>query len=135
LSIGSFIASIGILRFTVFTSSQAVYALGAAIREEVFDPLNHAFTQDARTEDDYAEAKRQCESVFFRQSGFPVTAVRFPIVAGVEDYTGRLRWHLERVRQEAPIYFPSLHARLSLIHSDAAAEVLRSLADAGPWVR
>lgn len=116
----------------VFTSSQAVYALGAAIREEVFDPLNHTFTQDARTTDSYAEAKRQCESVFFRQSGFPVTAVRFPIVAGTDDYTGRLRWHLEHVGQEAPIYFPNLHARLSLIHSDDAAEVLRSLTEAGP---
>lgn len=116
----------------VFTSSQAVYTLGAAIREEVFDPLNHTFTQNARTEDGYAEAKRQCEGVFFRQSGFPVTAVRFPIVVGTDDYTGRLRWHLERVRQEAPIYLPNLHARLSLIHSDDAAEILRGLADAGP---
>ena len=86
----------------VFTSSQSVYAPGAAVREEVFDPLNHPFTKDARTGDDYAEAKRQCEAVFFRQSGFPVTAVRFPIVAGVDDYTGRLRWHLERVQQGAP---------------------------------
>ncbi len=116
----------------VFTSSQSVYAPGAAIPEETFDPLTHPFTKDVLTVDDYAEAKRQCEAVFFRQSGFPVTAVRFPIVAGVDDYTGRLRWHLERVCKEEPIYFPRLDARLSLIHSDDAASVLRFLAGAGP---
>ena len=116
----------------VFTSSKSVYAYGAALREEDFDPLEHHFTTDARTEDDYAEAKRQCEAVFSRQSGFPVTAVRFPIVVGTDDYTGRLRWHIERVRRGAPMYFPCLEARLSLIHSDDAAQTLRFLADAGP---
>ena len=112
----------------VFTSSKSVYAYGAAIREEAFDPLNHPVTKDVRTVDDYAEAKRQCEAVFFGQSGFPVTAVRFPIVAGMDDYTGRLRWHLVRVQKGEPMYFPCLDARLSLIHSDDAAEVLRFLA-------
>ncbi len=116
----------------VFTSSQSVYAPGAAIREETFQPSEHIFTKDVLTGDDYAEAKRQCEAVFFRQGGFPVTAVRFSIVAGVEDYTGRLRWHLERVWKGEPIYFPDLEARLSLIHSDDAAGILRFLAEAGP---
>ena len=116
----------------VFTSSQAVYASGAAIQEEVFDPLTHPFTQDVRTKDNYAEAKRQCEAVFFGQSGFPITAVRLPIVAGVNDHTGRLHWHLQRVQGGEPIYFPRLEARLSLIHADDAAEVLRFLVGTGP---
>ena len=116
----------------VFTSSKSIYAYGTSIREQAFDPLEHRFTQDVRTKDDYAEAKRQCEAVFFDQSGFPMTAVRFPIVVGVDDYTGRLRWHLEHVQQGTPMYFPCLEARLSLIHSDDAAEVLRFLVDTGP---
>ena len=116
----------------VFTSSQSVYGPGAGLREKDFDPLAHAFTQDARTADNYAEAKRQCESVLFRQSGFPVTAARLTIVIGEGDYTGRPRWHMERVRAGVPIYFPNLEARLSLIQSEDAAAALRHLAVAGP---
>ncbi len=116
----------------VFTSSQAVYGPGASIVEEVFNPLEHPFARDALTTKDYPEAKRQCETVFFVQNVFPVTAVRFPIVAGIDDYTGRLQWHLDRVRNGEPLYFPNLNARLSLIHSDDAARVLAGLAGSVP---
>ena len=116
----------------VFTSSMSVYDLGASIQEQAFDPLAHTFAQDVSSRENYAEAKRQCETVFFNQNSFPVTAVRFPIVTGVDDYTGRLCWHVERVRQGAPVYFPNLDARLSLIHSDDAAKVLMFLAGSLP---
>ncbi|EKN66902.1 hypothetical protein BABA_13477 [Neobacillus bataviensis LMG 21833] len=33
----------------------------------------------------YAEGKRQAEAVLFQQATFPVVAVRFPIVMGVDD--------------------------------------------------
>ena len=116
----------------VFTSSQSVYEPGVAIKEYAFDPISHSFAKDALTQEKYAEAKRQCEAVFFTQRAFPMTAVRFPIVVGVDDYTGRLRWHIERARKREGIYFPNLNARLSLIHADDAAEVLKFLAGSVP---
>jgi nucleoside-diphosphate-sugar epimerase len=69
----------------IFTSSQSVYGAGAFLPESAFDPVTYEFTTDST---DYAEAKRQCESVFFHQSKLKVTAIRFPIVCGHDDYTG-----------------------------------------------
>lgn len=111
----------------VFISSQSVYGPGKSIPESDFDPLKHSFHKVANRDRDYAEAKRQCEAVLFRSASFPVAAVRFPIVVGPDDYTGRLRFHVERVREGRALHFPNPKAQLSLVHSEDAAEFLRNL--------
>ncbi len=111
----------------VFTSSQSVYGAGALIKEASFDPLAFKFSEEANSKTAYAEAKRQCEAVFFAQQKFSVTAVRFPFVVGEDDYTGRLKWHVDRVMSGEPIYFPNIDANISFIHSNDAAEVLFAL--------
>lgn len=114
----------------VLTSSQSVYNAGASIDESVFDPTIYKFLSDSK---DYAEAKRQCEAVFFQNADFPVTAIRFPIVCGPDDYTKRLQWHIDRVRDGKPMYFPNLQARLSLIHSEDAARLLTGIHTPGSF--
>lgn len=116
----------------VFTSSQSVYGFGPDLHESEFTPGSHAFSQDALTSREYAEAKRQCEAVFTRASHFPVTMVRLPIVMGAEDYTNRLRFHVQKVQNREPIYFPDLQAKNSFIHSDDAASALVFLAHKTP---
>lgn len=112
----------------VFTSTQSVYGPGPALKEAAFDPYKHSF--DPASDFDYGEGKRRAEAVFFRQKKMPVTAVRFPMVTGPDDPTGRLVFHLERVFEEAPIFFPNIEARLSLIQSADAARALEFLTTA-----
>ena len=116
----------------IFTSSQSVYDAGSDIKEDVFNPLTYQFTEIADRFKSYAEAKRQCETVFF-QSGMPLTALRIPIVVGHDDYTKRFSFHIERVKKSEPIFFPDIAAKMSMISSDDAASVLEFLG-AGPAV-
>lgn len=111
----------------IFTSSMSVYDLGADLSEAVFDPLTHQFAQTANPKTEYAEAKRQCEAVFFQSSSLPVTAVRFPIVVGADDYTGRFQFHVNRIRTSQPMYFPAVQSQMSMISSDDAAAALEFL--------
>jgi nucleoside-diphosphate-sugar epimerase len=113
----------------VFTSSQSVYGQGLALAESVFDPRALHFDKAIDRDADYGEAKRQAEAVFFREGSFETTAVRFPIVLGPDDYTGRLKFHVDRVRDGKPIALPNPDARISLIHAADAAAFLAALAE------
>lgn len=108
----------------VFTSSQSVYPPGAGLKEEAFDPKSYKFSEAADERNAYAEAKRQAESVFANCADFRVAMVRFPIVLGEDDYTRRLHFHIDRVRDGKPIFFPNLRARIGFIQSEDAAEAL-----------
>jgi nucleoside-diphosphate-sugar epimerase len=113
----------------IFTSSMSVYDTGSAISETVFDPKNHSFDplKIARADTNYGEAKRQAESAFAQKASFPAVSVRFPIVLGPDDYTGRLKFHVDRIQRGEPISFPSLGVRMSFVHSQDAAEALYTL--------
>lgn len=108
----------------IFTSTVSVYPLQANLKEEDFDPKNHKYTEIVTREQDYGEAKRQCEAVFFAQKAMPVVAVRFPIVMGPDDYTERLKFYINQVKNGESIYFPNFNAQMSFIHSLDAAEGL-----------
>lgn len=111
----------------VLTSTQSVYKHGTNLTEEDFLPKNHQFVQDADPKADYAEAKRQCEAELFQRDPFPITAIRFTFVVGEDDYTQRLKWHVDRVKNSEAIHVSNLEAEIPLIHSTDAAEVLFSL--------
>lgn len=109
----------------ILTSSQSVYDPSPEIlREDRFDPGAYPIQGGGKVDLPYSEAKRQAEAVFLQQAAFPVAAVRFPIVLGVDDYTRRLHFHIEHVRQGEPIGIPNPEARISFIRSDEAANIL-----------
>lgn len=116
----------------IFTSSQSVYSPGSNLKEEAYDPRTHKFIEVAEKDKNYAEAKRQCEAVLFQAKDFPVTAVRFPIVLGRDDYTKRFQFHIEKIQKGEPLYFPNLEAQISFILSDDAALALEHIAGLGP---
>lgn len=113
----------------IFTSSESVYPHGQYWEESSFDPLKYKFTEIAQKDLDYAESKRQAEATFFQKAKFPVTAVRFPIVVGVDDYTQRLKFHVTSVMKGTPIYFPNIDAKLALLSSSEAGRFLTFLAN------
>lgn len=108
----------------IFTSTVSVYDLGKNLNESGFNPYTHSYEKILSRDENYGEAKRQCEAVFFAQNKMPVTAVRFPIVMGPDDYTERLKFYVDKVKNGELIYFPNLEAKMSYIHSADAAEGL-----------
>lgn len=117
--------------FYVFTSSQSVYPANQNIVEDSFQPVNYRFETLAAKEADYAEAKRQAEAVFAQQATFPVCIARFPIVVGPDDYTERFSFHLKRIKNGQPIFFPSPNAKISFVEQEFAAEALYRLGEIG----
>ena len=67
-----------------------------------------------------ADGKVKCEAVFFKYATFPVVAVRFPIVVGVDDYTERLHFHVKHVANEEAIGFVNMDAEMSFILAEEA---------------
>jgi nucleoside-diphosphate-sugar epimerase len=110
----------------VFTSSQSVYGPGGNLKEKDFSPENHPTNMQVTIEE-YAEAKRQCEHIFSTHFKKNLTMVRFPIVLGTDDYTDRLKFHVENIREEKPIHFPNLEAHISFVNADDAAHALAFL--------
>jgi nucleoside-diphosphate-sugar epimerase len=111
----------------VMTSTQSVYGEGAGLCESAFSPESYDFQEIADETKDYQAAKRQAESIFAKAKNLKSTLVRFPLVVGEDDYTGRLKWHLEKVKRGDPIYLPNLDARITMITSEDAAEGLSQI--------
>lgn len=112
----------------IFTSTMAVYDYGTNRKEEEFDPFHFQFTYKGRREylgyEGYQEAKRAAEAYLFCETSFEVVAVRFPIVIGEDDYTQRLKFHIDKVENLEPIGIPNLEGRYSFILSNEAANFL-----------
>lgn len=108
----------------IFTSTQSVYLPGQNLPESVFDPKTHSYEKVLARDENYGEAKRQCETVFFAQDKMPVVAVRFPIVMGPDDYTERLKFYVDKIKNGESVYLPNVEARMSFIHAQDAADGL-----------
>lgn len=112
----------------VFISTGSVYDSGRRQAEEGFKPdawSPHETPTAAERENPYQFGKRQAEAAFARQARFPALLVRLPFIAGPDDYTRRLAFHVERVARGLPVFFPNLAAHTSLASSEDAAAFLR----------
>lgn len=65
------------------------------------------------------------EVIFSTKASFEVSIVRPSLVVGMDDYTDRLKWHVQRVAQSLPIYFPNIEARSDFILSEQAGQALK----------
>ncbi|MFA6238152.1 MAG: NAD-dependent epimerase/dehydratase family protein [Bacteriovorax sp.] len=108
----------------IFTSTGSVYDFknDHVLVESDFDPLIYPIKLMATT--DYKENKRQAEAVFSAQKHFPVSMVRFPIVLGTDDYTQRLKFHVDKILKGEEIYMERLETKLAFIESHEAGEFL-----------
>ncbi|MCP4540348.1 MAG: NAD-dependent epimerase/dehydratase family protein [Chloroflexi bacterium] len=113
----------------IFSSSQAVYDDGRNLDETAFDPYHCAIQMGRRSDFEYAEGKRLAEAVLLQRASFPVVAVRFPIVLGIDDYTQRLHVQVQRVIEQEPLYVYQAQTEISLIESGQAADFLLWLAE------
>lgn len=105
----------------IFTSTVSVYGQQGNLHESDFNPKIHKYDKTLTREEDYGEAKRQCEAVFFAQDLMPVVAARFPMVVGPDDYTERLKFYVDKVKNGESIYFPNVDAKMAFIHAQDVA--------------
>ncbi|TNF31817.1 MAG: NAD-dependent epimerase/dehydratase family protein [Deltaproteobacteria bacterium] len=108
----------------VFTSTKSVYDQGENLVEELVDPLKQQLDKFETWETNYGVAKRQAEAAFTKLADFSVTMIRFPFVLGEEDPSGRLNWHVNRIKEGRPIYLPSPDSKVNVIHAQDAARTL-----------
>lgn len=114
----------------IFTSSMSVYEQGERVLNEAdFDPYSLPLQYGPKTAFTYADGKRLAEAVLFQKASFPVCAVRIPIVHGRDDYTRRLHFHVEHVRNGQAIGMPNPSAAMSFITANEAAGFLAWLAE------
>ncbi|PLS03087.1 NAD-dependent epimerase/dehydratase family protein [Neobacillus cucumis] len=119
----------------VFTSSQAVYDFGTNHKEGNFNPLNFTPKLKHRAEYmgyvGYQEAKRSAEAILFQKAPITVAAIRFPIIIGKDDYTNRLKFHVDHVNSGEAMYIANPELRYSFIDSTEAAKFLLDIATSG----
>lgn len=112
----------------IFTSTQAVYEFGTLHTENNFNAFTYPIEYKSRKEypgyEGYKEAKRASEAVFHQLGYFEVVSVRFPIVVSEDDYTERLKFHVDKILSGKPIGIPNPELRYSFIHADEAADFL-----------
>lgn len=115
----------------IVTSSMSVYGKKrGCLREEDFDPYHYPLLVKTPEEVAYDEGKRLMEAAFFQKAPFPVSAVRFPIVLGENDYTERLLFYIQEIDNNQPVYFDAPEAEISFIYEKEAGRFLCHLAEA-----
>lgn len=114
----------------ILTSSVSVYHhWHPDLKEEEWLPSEEGLVWCSRNDCDYDEGKRRAECALLRWKDVSAAAVRFPFVIGSDDYTGRLRFYLEHVRDGLPMNIDNLDAPMGFISSEEAGRFLAFLAD------
>ncbi|WP_459502810.1 NAD-dependent epimerase/dehydratase family protein [Bacillus sp. C1] len=119
----------------IMTSSMAVYDSALSLIEEDFNPYQYPISYGDRQDFSYSEGKRLAEAVLFQHATFSVTAIRFPVVIGENDYTKRLQFYVENIVRNKSFVVEDMEGKLSFIHEKEAGEFLAWLSmieESGP---
>lgn len=99
------------------------------IGENEFDPKNEKLVWKNR-DADYPEGKRQAERAALEYLDMSQCVfVRYPVVMGPNDYTGRLRFYVDHIQTETPMYINDMDCAMAYIHEEEAGEFIAFLAD------
>ena len=111
-------------------SSCAVYKEAhLLISEDESDPQKQDLLWMDRTKD-YALGKRQAERAALEfLDPQQCTFVRYPVVLGPNDYTGRLKFYAEHICGGIPLYADPLDTAVSYIHETEAGDFIAYLAE------
>ena len=107
----------------VFASSVVVYGDGIGLKESDFSPATWTPPKDTSAPD-YADMKRISEFRLMQSAPEKVTVLRFPIVLGEDDYTGRLEAHILATLRGLPLQVNDPGILVSFVRSEDAARAL-----------
>ncbi|MFJ7078630.1 NAD-dependent epimerase/dehydratase family protein [Streptomyces sp. NPDC098781] len=104
-------------------------------REEELDAAEYAYDTELPWDDrawlgaNYGEGKRQAEAALTRHARVPVVLARVAhVLAAEDDFTGRLAFHVDRVRAGRPVIAHAAPGRTSLVLADDVAGFLAGAA-------
>ena len=98
--------------------------------EDDFDGLKRPVIWCSRQDFPYDEIKRQAEKALWQEyAERKWIAVRYPVVLGKDDYTGRLKFYVEHVINDKPMYIDNVDYKMSYIRSDEAGRFMAYLVD------
>lgn len=117
------------LKKYIFTSSVYIYSGRQAgiFRESDFNPAEHEVKMGTRATLSYEEGKRLAEIYFAKKAAFKVVQVRFPIVMGADDYTGRFGFYIKKILDGETMQVPKSSGKMNYINADGAADFLTML--------
>ena len=98
--------------------------------EEDFNGLERPVIWCNRPDFPYDEIKRQTEYALWQEyADKKWIAVRYPVVIGKDDYTGRLKFYVDHVKAGTPMYIDNIDYQMSYIRSDEAGGFMAYLVD------
>lgn len=99
------------------------------ITEDEFDAETYPLVWTERTED-YGEVKRQAERAVYEYVQREKCAfIRYPVVMGEHDYTGRLAFYVDHIRNGIPMKLEGEDSLTSFIHEREAGEFIAYLSE------
>ena len=114
----------------VHMSTAGVYTLDHYnITEEEFDGHRGDIIWCGRKELPYDDVKRNAERVLCQiYDRMSWTSVRVPFVLGMDDYTGRLRFYVEHIVHQIPMFIDNLESRFCVAEKNEVSDLLVELA-------
>lgn len=115
----------------IYMSSASIYQPKKInTSEDDFDGITKELVWCSRSDFPYDEIKRQAEYALWQVYPHRLwTAVRYPVVIGKNDYTGRLLFYVEHTMKSIPMNIDNLEFQMGYIRSDEAGKFLAFLAD------
>jgi nucleoside-diphosphate-sugar epimerase len=134
LAVDAFAGRIG--RFVHISTCSVYWCAGefpCPVEEDDFDRLDVSRERSSSIEYAYGMGKRGAEdalSAAHRDRGFPVTAVRLPIVGGEEDASLRCAGYVQRILDGGPLVLPDGgHAPFRHVYVGDVTRALASIPD------
>ena len=123
------LVNVSCYRYIQMSSCSVYHEDHADIREDEFITKDHPLKWQDRLSD-YPETKRNAERAALEfMDEASCTFVRYPVVLGENDYTGRLRFYVDHIRNGIPMYVDDMDRAMSFIHEKEAGEFIAYLAD------
>ena len=115
-------------KYIQMSSGSVYYETQGIIKEESFNPCNHKLVWMNFSINDYDECKRQAERAALEYLDISQCIfVRYPVVMGPHDYTGRLKFYVDHILEEKPMFVDDLDCPIAFISEKEAGNFIAHL--------
>lgn len=117
-------------RYVQISSASVYEEWHLGMKEEEYQPELEVLMNCQRGEVPYSVGKRQAEAAIAQRYGnLSHAMVRFPFVLGPDDYTGRLEFYVEHIRNSKGFFTDNPEAGLAFVHGKEAGVFLAHLVE------